>query len=259
LGASAAEGVQGSQIAIGPDGSVYVAWVAMGLNNAPATTREIDLAKGNIGATSFGAPNKVTDVACVGDCADGILQGSIRILELPSLVAGGGSQSGKLFLSWNDSTRFSQTDLLSPTSTYKFADVKLVSSADGGVTWSAPVIVNNTASNTDHFQPAAASDHSGRVAVCFYDRRNDIHNFYIDRYCANSTNGGASFSANTRISTKSFLSVVNQDVQLNQGGVGNYLGDYDTLAPDSTNSANGFRGGFADNISGAPNVQEHKF
>jgi hypothetical protein len=91
----------------------------------------------------------------------------------------------------------------------------------------------------DHFQPAAASDHSGRLAVCFYDRRNDTHNFYIDRYCANSTNGGASFSANTRISTKSFLSVVNQDVQLNQGGVGNYLGDYDTLAPDSTNSASG--------------------
>jgi hypothetical protein len=48
-------------------------------------------------------------------------------------------------------------------------------------------------------------------------------------------------------------------VQLNQNGVGNYLGDYDTLAPDSTHSANGFRGGFADNISGAPNVHEHKF
>jgi hypothetical protein len=123
------------------------------------------------------------------------------------------------------------------------------------VTWSAPVKANtNAASNTDHFQPAVSSDKSGRVAVCFYDRRNDPNNFMIDRYCANSTNGGASFT-NTRITTKSFLSVVSQDVLI----AANYMGDYDTLASDTMNSMKGFRGAFANNISGAPNVQSNKF
>ncbi|MGD0291660.1 MAG: hypothetical protein ABSC63_18725 [Candidatus Binataceae bacterium] len=204
-----------------------------------------------MGGTLFGAPRKITNVNCVGDCVDGILQGSIRILELPSLVMGEGSQSGKLFMAWNDGDN-PQNDAL--IGTYNFADVKLVSSSDG-VTWSAPVKANtNAASNTDHFQPAVSSDKSGRVAVCFYDRRNDPNNFMIDRYCANSTNGGASFT-NTRITTKSFLSVVSQDVLI----AANYMGDYDTLASDTMNSMKGFRGAFANNISGAPNVQSNKF
>jgi len=254
--ATAAAAVQGSQIAIGTDGSVYVAWEATGLGGAGPDVHEIDIAKGPIGAGSFGAPVKVTNVNCAGDCDDGILQGSIRIAELPSLVAGKGTQTGKLFMAWNDGDN-PQADVGTATGTYNLTDVKLTSSSDGGVTWSAPVKVNNTTNLTDHFQPAAASDRSGRLAVCFYDRRNDANNFYIDRYCANSTNGGASFAANTRETKKSFLSTVNQDLQLNPGG--NYMGDYDTLASDTMNTVNGFRGGYATNISGAPNVQENKF
>jgi hypothetical protein len=139
---------------------------------------------------------------------------------------------------------------------YNFADVLLVSSSDG-MHWSAPIKVNNNPlSNTDHFQPAAASDRSGRVAVCFYDRRNDVtNNFMIDRYCANSTDGGVTFSTNTRITGKSFLSVVGQDQLL----FPTYMGDYDTLASDTLDLSSNFRGGYADNITGAPNVQETKF
>jgi hypothetical protein len=257
LDASASAGVQGSQIAIGTDGAVYVAWESTDLNGAGPTVHEIDLAKGNIGASAFVSLPKITNVNCAGDCGDGILQGSIRIAELPSLVAGQGTQSGKLFMAWNDGDN---PQLDAGVGTYDLTDVKLTSSSDGGLTWSVPVKVNNTSSLTDHFQPAVASDRSGRVAVCFYDRRNDVNNFYIDRYCANSTNGGASFAANTRETSKSFLSTVNQDLQLNAGGtVGNYLGDYDTLAADTMDSTNGFRGGYASTITGAPNVQENKF
>jgi len=243
--------VTGSQIAVAADGSVYVAWEAIGLNGADPSVREIDIAKSGAGAASFGGASKITDVNCVGDCVDGILQGSIRILELPSLVSGKGKQSGKLFMAWNDGDNPQPDALLG---TYNFADVKLVSSSDG-VTWSAPVRVNNNpVSNTDHFQPAVSSDRSGRVAVCFYDRRNDAKNFRIDRYCANSANGGASFT-NTRITTKSFLSVVSQDLVI----APNYMGDYDTLSSDGLNSVNGFRGAFANNIAGAPNAQANKF
>src|SRR5262249_18427826 len=60
--------------------------------------------------------------------------------------------------------------------------------------WSTPERVNRdpeggSSPNVDHFEPALAADSTGRIAVCFYDRRNDAANFLIDRYCASSTNG----------------------------------------------------------------------
>ena len=244
--------ITGSQIAVAKDGSVYVAWEAFGLGGGDPSVREIDIAKSGIGGASFSAPTKITSVNCVGDCVDGTLQGAIRIFEFPSLVVGKGTQSAKLFMTWNDGDN-PQSDAL--IGTYNFADVKVVSSSDG-VTWSAPVKANlNPASNTDHFQPALSSDKSGRIAVCFYDRRNDPNNFLIDRYCANSTTGGASFATNTRITPKSFPSVVGQDVLISP----TYLGDYDTLTSDTLNTIAGFRGAFANNVLGAPNVQSNKY
>ncbi len=246
----------GSQIGLAPDHTtVYVAYEAFGLAGGGLNVREIDIAQSLNNGATFGAPTKVTDIKCAGDCEDGVLQGSIRIFELPSLTMGKGSQAGKLFITWNDGDN-TLADPFPGVVAYNFTDVLLVSSSDG-VTWSAPVKVNNNpASHTDHFQPAVSSDQLGRVAVCFYDRRNDVtNNFLIDRYCARSTNGGASFGTNTRITGKSFLSVVGQDPLL----VPTYMGDYDTLASDTLNLTNGFRGGFADNITGAPNVQENKF
>ena len=237
--------------------TVYVAYEGFGLTTPNLNVREIDIAKSTDNGATFGAPTKVHDVDCAGDCNDGILQGSIRIFELPSLTMGKGSQSGKIFITWNDGDNPLADPFPTGTGFYHFTDVLLVSSSDGGANWSAPVKVNNNpASHTDHFQPAVSSDNSGRVAVCFYDRRNDVtNNFLIDRYCARSTNGGVSFGTNTRITGKSFLSVVGQDPLL----VPTYMGDYDTLASDTLNLTNGFRGGFADNITGAPNVQENKF
>jgi hypothetical protein len=53
-------------------------------------------------------------------------------------------------------------------------DTKFVQSIDGGVTWSAPVTVNDPVTvgdATDQFQPEVAAGPGGGVAVAFYDRR----------------------------------------------------------------------------------------
>jgi hypothetical protein len=52
-------------------------------------------------------------------------------------------------------------------------DVKFSQSKDGGLTWTAPVIVNDAANSatTDQFQPEVAAGPGGAVAVAFYDRR----------------------------------------------------------------------------------------
>jgi hypothetical protein len=55
------------------------------------------------------------------------------------------------------------------------ADVKFTQSADGGITWSTPAVVNDNidgvAAPTDQFQPSIAAGPNGAVAVVFYDRR----------------------------------------------------------------------------------------
>ena len=54
-------------------------------------------------------------------------------------------------------------------------DVKFTQSTDGGLTWSAPALVNDNVDSpgvpTDQFQPSVAAGPDGAVAVAFYDRR----------------------------------------------------------------------------------------
>jgi hypothetical protein len=52
-------------------------------------------------------------------------------------------------------------------------DVYFTQSTDGGLTWSAPSLVNDDANTaaTDQFQPSVAAGPGGAVAVAFYDRR----------------------------------------------------------------------------------------
>ncbi len=53
------------------------------------------------------------------------------------------------------------------------SDVKFTQSTDGGLTWSAPVTVDDApnALTTDQFQPSVAAGPQGAVAIAFYDRR----------------------------------------------------------------------------------------
>src|SRR5207253_8517989 len=54
-------------------------------------------------------------------------------------------------------------------------DVKFTQSTDRGLTWSAPVVVNDNVDSagvpTDQFQPSIAAGPGGAVAIAFYDRR----------------------------------------------------------------------------------------
>jgi hypothetical protein len=249
--------VIGPQVAVGPHGEVYVAYEAAGENGAAATARQIRLAKSSDSGASFGAPTVVAAVTPVGDGAD--LQGFIRANEFPSLAVGKGSKnSGVVYLAWNDGA-LSVPDTLTTTTTYAFSDIEFSSSHDGGVTWSTPALVNdNPKSNAgplnDQFEPTLATDLKGDVAICFYDRRRDPNNFLIDRECAKSTSGGASWR-NQRITTQSFGAVVGQDRFVSP----DYMGDYDTTVSDSTNSNAGFIDSYASSAAGNPNVMCHKY
>lgn len=247
----------GPQATVAPDGEVYVAWEAMGEDGGSLIAREIRVSKSADNGATFNPPVVVAPVVITGNGAD--LQGSVRSSEFPSLSIGiGKANSGFVYLSWS-SAAFTVPDAISTTGSYGFADIMFSQSQNGGESWSTPTRVNDnreggTVPLSDQFKPAIATDRTGRIGVCFYDRRRDPNNFLIDRYCAASTNGGRSWT-NTKITPTNFSSLIGQDVLV----APDYMGDYDTLAADSSGLSSGFIDSYSSNAVGNPNVMTNRF
>src|SRR5262249_22367327 len=91
------------------------------------------------------------------------------------------------------------------------ANVYFAHSEDLGSTWSAPMRVNDDATESDQFLPAIAVSPDGtRLAVDFYDRRDDPATLSGWRYGATAAASGAwiAFGANFRVSAAAFPVIV---------------------------------------------------
>jgi hypothetical protein len=81
-------------------------------------------------------------------------------------------------------------------------DVMLVTSADGGATWSAQRRVNDAPPRFDECFPSVAVDDLGQVHVAWYDRRDDPDcGTQVETYWAVSRDGGGSFYPSRRLSS----------------------------------------------------------
>jgi hypothetical protein len=116
-------------------------------------------------------------------------------------------------------------------------DVFIVKSADGGVTWanpddgsSAPLRVNQDplGNGKDQWFPFAAVAPDGRVDVMFYDRRDHRFNRFTHVYLARSHDGGATWTETRLTDVPSNMNWAFQD--------GLFIGDYNGMAigPDGT-------------------------
>jgi hypothetical protein len=118
------------------------------------------------------------DIGCVG----GRSQGPAHALKV--------GPSGALYLVYADSVR------------NRGFDVLLTKSTNGGVTWSAPVTLNDDTGAADQFHPTLSVESNGaggdKVTVTFYDRRDDANNCLAHVYATQSTNGGTTWSANVK-------------------------------------------------------------
>lgn len=87
------------------------------------------------------------------------------------------------------------------------ANAWFVRSLDRGRTWSRPIRLNDNAPETPHglrdyrLIPVVAVNPAGTIAVAWYDRRDDPNRMCWHYYGAISTDGGASFSPNFKISS----------------------------------------------------------
>jgi hypothetical protein len=163
-------------------GTVYMSWhnysqniIYVDRSTTGGSTWGTDVAAATT-HTGFGI-----DIGCVG----GRTQGPAHHLRV--------GPSGTLHLVYADSIQGRGFDILYTRST------------NGGQTWSAPVRVNNDAGSADQFHPTLAVSSNGaggdRVAVSFYDRRDDASNCLAHVYSTVSTDSGLTWSANTRLTT----------------------------------------------------------
>ncbi len=145
----------------------------------------------------------------------------INVLDLKARIpirAGGPNVtvdpvSGAIYIVWSDS-RFSEGQR---------AGIAFMKSLDGGVTWSAPVQVNQ-APTVQAFTPAVAVDDSGRVAVTYCDFRKDTSDpatTLASYWRIISDDGGTTWSE-TPVGDPF-------DIRTARIGAGEFLGDYQGL------------------------------
>lgn len=175
--------VEGATPTVGPNGEIYVAWSR---GNRIYFDRSVDSGKSwlqndkkvvqqkagwNIKIPGIGRANAMPVTGC--DISNGIYNGRIYINYADQKVE-------------NENT-----------------DIWLVSSDDGGESWSSPIRVNDDSTETHQFFHWLAVDPvTGYLYVVFYDRRNFTDN-QTDVYLAYSTDGGKHFT-NVKISESPF-------------------------------------------------------
>ncbi len=179
---------------MGPGGVVYVAWFDI-------TTNTIKIVKSTNGGVSFTTP---TDAASVIPLPATLPTSSFRTNSFPTLTVD--PQSGNIYIAWDDYRNGN-------------ADIFLTRSTNGGTSFTTPVKLNDDTTANDQFFPWIASV-PGRVSAIWYDRRLDPNNHNTDIFYTDSTDGGATFSPNTRITDTSS----DPNVQFSGKFIGDYIG-----------------------------------
>jgi hypothetical protein len=207
---------QFSDLAVGTDGTVYLNWINCPPSNGNAPycggqKSSIMFSKSTDGGTTWSTPSTVGTVTFVTDPSGCCFYGQLpntseRVSNLPSNGAlGSGSTASVYVAAYN----WTGTQM----------QVEVFTSANGGSTWGAPVIVNPTSTKGDQFFQWLNVNSAGTVGVTWLDRRNDTANLSYQPFFAYSKTKGASFSKGHALSK----SKSNPD---NDGFGGTFMGDY---------------------------------
>lgn len=193
---------QGVNLAVAPDGTVYAVWAVYdGWATGDPSESVFGFNYSLDGGDTWEGARRIVTVDGIRKYPDGdpLPPKEMRANSFPSMAvdtAGGGK--GKIYLVWADN-RYGDGP-----GDYQDADILMISSSDGGVTWSDttnPVRINSdaTGNGRDQWFPWVSVDPAGGVNVAFYDCRNDEDNYLTEVWLARSDNGGQSF-VNHRLS-----------------------------------------------------------
>ncbi len=200
-------------IAVGPQGQVMVVYQQTNTGNGPSRIYT-NVDPDGLGPMPFAA-QRISLTTNVGDF-DYIPAQAHRSIDAETGLAwdrSSGAHNGRVYLVYTDAVSVGSAD----------TNIFVKYSDDSGSTWSAPLRVNDDATNRSQFLPRIAIDQTtGTVAVTWEDARNDGGNVNAQVFGAISSDGGQSFSANLQIST---------GASNGAAAAGAYdLGDYTALA-----------------------------
>ena len=200
--------VIGADPFLSPDGALHVAY-------NDVQTSQIQVVTSFDGGQSFAAPVTVSNDQ-MGVQVNLPAEAVRGVLEYPSCAADSLDATGqRLYCSFMDGTLSGGVDVF------------VSSSADGGAHWGAPVRVSDSAASyvVDHFYQWLAVDPSdGSLNLSFYDTRNDPNRTKTDVYFARSTDHGATFGANVKVTTAT------SDETVAGAEAGDQYGDYEGIA-----------------------------
>ncbi len=187
--------VQGSMIAVGPHGEIYIVYEVFYTGNQCQQF----LAKSVDGGTTFSTPVPVTPIF-----NDLTFSSSYRKNSFASIAVS--PVNGYVYMIYADQPGAN-------------SQLEFILSSDGGVTFTTPTAVNDS-SDGQRFFPALAVDKGGRLHLSWFDTRNSPTDASLyDVYATFSINNGASFATNARVTAASA-----------NAGTTSFIGDYAGIA-----------------------------
>jgi hypothetical protein len=190
--------------AVGPAGQLYVAWHDIDAG-------QVWFDRSTDGGLTFGTDVLVTNSAA-GFKTSIPAQPDRGVGVMPTIDTdrSGGPFNGRLYLAYSDLGAGGSPDF----------NVLVRSSSDGGLTWTAPVVVHDDGGTNSQFLPWVDVDQqTGQAVAVWYDARNDVNNKKVEVHLAVSDDGGATWKPNVLISdSPSDMSVDNPNRYL-----GNFL------------------------------------
>jgi BNR/Asp-box repeat len=222
---------QFSDLAIDSSGNVYVSWMrctATGPTfDCGGTIATMMVSKSTDGGTTWSKPVATNTVALAADSCFCTFYGTLpntleRVSDIPVIAAdtSNTSSNGRLYITDANYDR-----------KFHVLRVQVVTSTDGGATWSKPVNVssNKDKAVNDQFFPWINVSDGGLVGVTWMDRRNDSSNVNYQEFGTTSSDGAGTFALNTQ------LADVPSD-PWNDGFGGFFIGDYtgNAWTPGST-------------------------
>ena len=210
--------------AVGPNGEVYVLWVD-GISNTIVIRKSTDQ------GVTFAPAVSVASLTPIGALVSNtsqycgrVLNGSVRVSSSPMIAIdkSAGPNRGKLYVVFGSGGAGSD-----------MADVFMTTSSDGGA-WSTPRRLNDDMTTNDQWLPFVVVAPNGKVGVSWYDRRQDPQNLLIDVFMRISTDGGASFGPNLKITDVSFPPP-GLNYKLGFPPYSCYMSSYNYMTADATN------------------------
>jgi hypothetical protein len=215
-GSTLCDGVLGATPVVLPDGSLAVVFLYMDVMSTGHIASRLVVVRSPDGGDHWNTP---VLVAVVHDIPGLFRPERYRNSSLPAFACD--PRTGQLYVTWADESS-------------KDADILFATSTDHGQNWTAlPIRVNDdlSADGVNQFQPQIAIAPDGVVSITFFDTRIDPRHRFIDVFLAQSTDHGASFLPNLRVTTQNWDPAVGAPVD---GNGLQFIGDYQGLSADDT-------------------------